>query len=201
MRLSCRNHAAAMAKTVGRQYRCKAEADKRGFTTKFISTQETIMRQSSITKTFTIAAVAVVALGLAPAAKGDDKGCSSASLAGTFSRRDTGTILMAPVAAGVGPIAVVGTFTFDGSGNVTGATVSSQNGNIVRGTQTGTYTVNPDCTGTITVQPPGGHAAHYSFVMDDSENGFQYICTDSGPISIVYTGTARRQFPLTDWRR
>jgi hypothetical protein len=157
------------------------------------------MRQSSIAKTCTIGALAALALGLAPGAKGDDKGCSTTSLTGTFSRRDTGTILLPAAAAG--PIAVVGTFTFDGSGNVTGAIVSSQNGTIGHATQTGTYTTNPDCTGTITVQALGGHAAHYSFVMDDSLNGFQYICTDSGPISIVYTGTARRQFPMTDWRR
>jgi hypothetical protein len=159
------------------------------------------MKRSTIAKTFTIAAIAALAVSIAPTAGAADKGCSAASLVGTFSRRDTGTVLVAPVAAGVGPIAVVGTFTFSGNGDLTGATVTSQNGNIGQGTQTGTYTVNPDCTGTITVQPLGGHAAHYSFVMDDSGNGFQYICTDSGPISIVYTGVARRQFPVGDWRQ
>ena len=157
------------------------------------------MKRSTIAKTFAIAAVAVLALSIAPAAKAADKGCSSITLAGTFSRRDTGTVLLPAAAAG--PIAVVGTFTFDGTGNVTGATVSSQNGNIGHGTQTGTYTVNPDCTGTIIVLGASGHSSHYSFVMDESENGFEYICTDSGPISIVYTGVARRQFPLGDWRQ
>jgi|SRR5579872_144561 len=159
------------------------------------------MRHSTIAKIFAIASVTILALGIAPAAKAADKGCSTVSLLGTFSRRDTGTVLIAPAAAAVGPIALVGTFTFDGNGNVTGASVSSQNGNIGRGTYTGTYTVNPDCTGTIVVQGSGGHAAHYSFVMDDGGSGFQYICTDSGPISIVYSGTARRQFPVGDWRQ
>jgi hypothetical protein len=158
------------------------------------------MKRSTTAKTFTIAAAAVLALSIAPSAKAGDKGCSNITLMGTFSRRDTGTVL-APAAA-AGPIAVVGTFTFDGSGNVTGASTSSQNGNIGRATQTGTYTVNADCTGTITVQvTPGGYSSHYSFVIDDNGSGFQFICTDSGPISIVYTGTARRQFPVGDWRQ
>ena len=156
------------------------------------------MKQSTIAKTFVIAAVAALAVAIAPTANAADKGCSTISLWGTFSRMDTGTVLLPAAAAG--PVAAVGTFTFDGTGNVTGATVSSQNGNIGHGTQTGTYIVNPDCTGTITVLGSSGHASHYSFVMDDGGSGFQYICTDSGPISIVYSGTARRQFPVGDWR-
>ena len=118
---------------------------------------------------------------------------------GTFSRRDTGTVLAPAMAAG--PIAVVGTFTFDGNGAITGASTSSQNGNIGQGTQAGTYTVNPDCTGTITVLGSSGRSSHYSFVIDDGGNGFKYICTDSGAVAIVYTGEARRQFPVGDWRQ
>jgi hypothetical protein len=158
------------------------------------------MKHSTIAKTFVFAAVSALALSIAPTANAADKGCSNASLAGTFSRRDTGTVLSPAPAAG--PIAVVGTLTFDGNGAVTGASVSSQNGTIGHGTQTGTYTVNPDCTGTITVQvSPGGYSAHYFFVIDDSGSEFQFICTDSGAISIVYTGVARRQFPVGDWRQ
>lgn len=156
------------------------------------------MKHSTITKTFTLAAIAAVGLGLAPTAKAVDKGCSAVTLLGTFSRHDTGTVLASP--GGNGPVAAVGTFTFDGNGNVTGATTVSNFGTIGTGTQKGTYTVNSDCTGAIVVAGSGGHASHYSFVIDDSGNGFQYICTDSGPISIVYTGTARRQFPVGDWR-
>lgn len=157
-----------------------------------------VMKTSNVTKTFTIAAFIALVLGIAPTAMAADKGCSTHSLLGTFSRRDTGTILLP--AAIAGPVAAVGTFTFDGTGNVTGTLVLSQSGNIGRGTQAGTYTVNPDCTGTITVLGASGHASHYTFAMDDDANGFEYICTDSGPISIVYSGTARRQFPVTDWR-
>jgi hypothetical protein len=158
------------------------------------------MKRSNTTNTFAIAALTALAMAIAPTAKAGDKGCSNITLAGTFSRRDTGTVLAPAMAAG--PIAVVGTFTFDGNGAVTGASTSSQNGTIGHGTQSGTYTVNPDCTGTIAVQvSPGGFTSHYFFVIDDGGSEFQFICTDSNPISIVYTGVARRQFPVGDWRQ
>lgn len=156
--------------------------------------------RNTIAKTFTIAALTALTLSIAPTATAADKGCSNASLIGTYARRDSGTILSPPAMAG--PIAVVGTFTFDGNGNLTGAGVSSQNGNIGHGTSTGTYTVNPDCTGTIVNQGSGGHASHYSFVMDDNGLEIQYICTDTAPgFAIVYTGFARRQFPWGDPRQ
>jgi len=159
------------------------------------------MKRSTITKTFTLAAIAAVGMGLAPTARAAEKGCATWTLLGTFSRLDTGTVLASP--GGAGPVAYVGTFTFDGNGNVTGATTYSISGIIGTGTQTGTYTVNSDCTGTITVQGASGRSSHYSFVIDDNGNGFQYICTDSTPPTflIVYTGTARRQFPVGDWRQ
>ena len=49
-----------------------------------MNTKERIMKPSTIAKTFTIAAVTVLALGLAPTAKADDKGCTNATLQGTF---------------------------------------------------------------------------------------------------------------------
>jgi hypothetical protein len=158
------------------------------------------MKRSNIGKAFAAASVAILVMGIAPAAKAANKGCSTASLIGTFVRHDLGTVLLPAAAAG--PIAKVGTLTFDGNGAVTGSGVSSQNGNIVQVTDTGTYTVNSDCTGNFAVMSlPGGFTAHYFFVIDDSGSGFQFICTDSGPISIVYSGVARRQFPVGDWRQ
>jgi hypothetical protein len=79
-------------------------------------------------KTFTIAAVTLLALGLAPAAKADDKGCTNASLNGTFSQKGSGVITAPPSIAG--PMANVGTLTFDGRGAVTGALVNNLNGTI-----------------------------------------------------------------------
>jgi hypothetical protein len=155
------------------------------------------MKRSHTIKTFAIAAVSAFALSVAPAAKADNKGCSNLTLQGSFALKGTGVILSPPAAAG--PYATVLTLAFDGLGGVTSTFgSSSQNGNIGPQTEAGTYTVSPDCTGTYMVAiSPGGFTAHYLFVIDDSGNEIQIICTDTG---VVFSGTARRQFPLGDWR-
>ena len=98
-----------------------------------------------------------------------------------------------------GPTAIVNVLNFDGNGAVTSAVgSSSQNGSIGQLTETGTYTVNPDCTGTYqALLAPAGFTAHYLFVIDSDLNQIEIICTDSG---VVFSGTARRQFPVDDWR-
>src|SRR5207253_7424371 len=53
----------------------------------------------------------------------------------------TGTII------GEGPVASVGTFTFDGEGIIVGHFSQSRNGNLNHQSPTGTYTVNSNCTG------------------------------------------------------
>jgi hypothetical protein len=147
--------------------------------------------------TFVIAAVASLALSMAPAAKADNKGCSNITLKGTFANLGTGFVISPPSLAG--PLNGVITETFDGNGGVTSGGMNSFNGNISPGTAKGTYTVNPDCTGTYQVLiTPGGFTAHYSFVIFDSGNSFKYICTDPG---VVYSGVSTRQYPVGDWRQ
>lgn len=144
---------------------------------------------------FAIAALAAIALGVAPMAKADsDKGCSNASLKGTFSHMATGFIT-AP-AAMAGPEAGVGTDTFDGNGASTGAATLSLNGNIIPLVTTGTYKVNPDCTGTYTILALGG-TIRLAIVITDSGNEIQAVCVDTG---IVQTHIFRRQFPVGDFR-
>ena len=155
------------------------------------------MKHSTTAKTLTLAAVAVFALGIAPSAEADDKGCSNASLLGTFAYTLTETVISPPPIAG--PTAEVGTQTFDGKGGTTGTATLSSNGNIFQFTFTGTYTVNPDCTGTFTLLIAGpGITQHVYFVIDDNESEFRAIETDAG---FVGTRIGRRQFPAGDWRR
>ena len=160
-------------------------------------TKEMIMRHSSIAKTFTIAAISGLVLGMAPAARADDKGCSNSSLDGTYAYTGTGFIVTPAFAAG--PFAEVGTQTFDGKGATSTTLTASQNGNIFQTTFTGTYTVNPDCTGTFNLSAPAlGITVTLFFVIDDNLNGFQAIETLPG---VVVTRIARRQFPVGDWRQ
>ena len=151
------------------------------------------MKRSFFAKTFAIAAAAALALSLAPTAKADDKGCSNAILRGTFAYTSTGSIATPPAIAG--PFVEVGTQAFDGNGGTTAAAMSSQNGNISPLTVTGTYTVNPDCTGTMTLQVtfPGvpTFPVDVYFVVDDGGDEFQAIETDPG---LVITRIGRRLF-------
>jgi hypothetical protein len=161
----------------------------------FVNAKEIIMKPSTIAKTLTIAAVTAFALGIAPRAKADDRGCSEATLKGVFAYTSTGFIVAA--APYGGPYAEVGTQTFDGKASVTFTFNASQNGAVGPGTATGTYTVNDDCTGTF-METSDGFTAHFSFVIDKSGDELQAICQDT---SAVVTRFARRQFPRDDWRR
>ena len=156
------------------------------------------MKRTTIAKTFAIAAVTALALGMAPTAKADDKGCSNATLKGTFAYTMTGFVLIPALA---GPFAEVGTQTFDGKGATTAAATLSQNGNIDQVTITGKYTVNPDCTGTFTLQvSPFGITNRVFFVIHDGGTGFQGIETNPAPGGVI-TSVGRKQFPaVADWR-
>jgi hypothetical protein len=166
-----------------------------------MNAKEIIMKRSTIATTFTIAAVSALALGVAPTMSAGDKGCTNASVQGTFAYTGTGFVVTPTARAG--PFAEAGTQTFDGKGGTTASFTASGNGNIFQTTFTGTYTVNPDCTGTINFTasgpvPPAGTIVTLFFVIDDNFNGFQAIETVPG---VVVTRTARRQFPAGDWRQ
>jgi hypothetical protein len=155
------------------------------------------MKHSTNAKTFAFAAVTALALTMAPAATAANKGCSNASLMGTFAYTTIGSFVAAP--APLGPYAEVGTQTFDGIGTTTTAGTSSTSGSVAQSTSSGTYTVNADCTGTFILPIAPGISAHYFFVIADTLDSFQAVCTD--PVAVI-TRTARLQFPaLGDWRR
>lgn len=73
-------------------------------------------------------------------------GCSLASVAGKWGFTTNGTVL------GVGPRASLGIFTLDRSGNlIRGKATANLNGTVTDETFSGTYTVDPDCTGKLTI--------------------------------------------------
>ena len=154
------------------------------------------MQRSNLAGTFTIAAIVTLALSLAPTAKADNKNCTNASLKGTYGYTSTGFITVGP--APVGPFAEVGTQTFDGKGATTATATLSANGNIVQITITGTYTVNPDCTGTFTLLvSPFGATTHLFFVVDDNGTELRAIQTGGGSVETLI---GRKQFPAGDYR-
>lgn len=154
-------------------------------------------------KNIAITVAAALAFSVVQGAQAADKGCSNASLYGTFSYKVTGVLTAPPSLAG--PFATVGAQTFDGNGNTTATAWASQNGSIVQVSAMGTYTVNPDCTGTMTIQvnvlsppmviPP----TQYFFVLENDGTEFQALSLGPGQ---VLTAVGKLQFPEPgDWRR
>jgi hypothetical protein len=143
-----------------------------------------MMKLLKSTKSLT--ALAVFALAIATASARADDRCSNATLKGTWSDQDTGTIV------GVGPFAGVNVDSFDGHGKLTISGISSLNGSVSPGVETGTYHVNQDCTGTYTVQDSFGDTFDAYFVIGDGGNEIRIVITDAGT---VINCVARRQFP------
>ena len=119
--------------------------------------------------TLAIVFATMFALGIVPRAQaGEHRECSNASLQGSFGFTSTGTLLAIPP-PNAGPFAEIGRQTFDGRGdNTEGTATLSANGNIGRVTFFGTYVVNPDCTGSMTLLVlPLGRTITLDFVIDD----------------------------------
>ena len=135
---------------------------------------------------------AVFVLGVLPRAEADEhRGCSEASLRGSFGFTSTGTLLALPPPL-AGPFAEIGRQTFDGNGNTDATATLSANGNIKRVTVQGTYEVNPDCTGSMRlVVFPFNSTVDLDFVIDDDGAELRAIVTGTGSVeSRVY----RKQF-------
>jgi hypothetical protein len=93
------------------------------------------------------AAIALPALsGVAWAGGSDDFGCSERTLKGDYA------FSVLTVAGATGPGVIVGLGTFDGKGGFTQIDYPGASGLAdFRAGQTGTYTVNRDCTGFMTI--------------------------------------------------
>lgn len=119
------------------------------------------------------------------------KECSDATLRGSFGYTSTGTLLEAFVPPPyAGPFAEVGRQTFDGKGKTDATATLSANGNIMKVTIEGTYKVNPDCTGSMTLVSSLG-TSHADFVIDDDGAELRAIFTESG---VVESRVYRKQF-------
>jgi hypothetical protein len=110
--------------------------------------------------------------------------CSLRSITGSYGYTVNGTNLSS------GPLAAVGLVSSDGTGNLTASETDSLNGTIVRRTITGTYTVNPDCTGTVTFTDNFNQTTHLDFVAVQDQAELRFIQTDSGSVT---TGVATKQ--------
>ena len=133
------------------------------------------MKHSNKARALTIVAAFAFALAAGSTAKAANRGCSNATLQGTYSDSDIGTII------GAGLFVGVNLDTFDGKGNLSVSGMSSVNGSISALAASGAYTVNPDCTGTCTVSDSVGDTFQSFFVIDQGGNELQIVIQTQAP--------------------
>jgi hypothetical protein len=98
------------------------------------------------------------------------------------------------------PAGTIGVVTFDGAGNAAVSFTSVGVGNdpnqppVMSGTQTGTYSINPDGSGTINLAAAAGQSGKstYAFVITDGGSGLLLMLTDGTGHDVSF-GTARLQ--------
>ena len=106
-------------------------------------------------------------------------GCTDLTIKGSYAFTVHGQILTPN-----GPLLVDGIArtTFDGNGNLTQVDAVAINGHIplVWRPGTGTYTVNSDCTGTMTLINTGQPTLHLAILVSQSGNHIHTVVTDPG---------------------
>src|SRR4051812_13543525 len=105
-----------------------------------------------------IAAAITMTFPVRPAAAA---GCGAQTLTGRYAYAFSGFKTQGDTAAQRTPFAQAGHEVYDGKGAVSGNATGSYNGTIVRLKYTGTYTINADCSGSVTTTDDRGEAAHY----------------------------------------
>jgi len=112
----------------------------------------------------------------------DLEGCSAATLHGryglTFSGYGTNGAVPAPITAFI-PVAGVGLVTFDGNGNLSASETVSNGGSVFPVNLPGNYTVNSDCTGSLTTAN-----AHLNLVIVRNGREILSVNTQQGRVVV-----------------
>jgi len=116
----------------------------------------------------------LVVVALTPAAHAAER-CTTAGLKGNYGFTGIGFF---SIGSENGPIVATAVATLDGESNVTATVTASFNGDVQTFPYTGTYSMNPDCTGSITATPGSG-LANFSIVV--VRGGAEILGMDSDP--------------------
>ncbi len=156
------------------------------------------MRRRIAPVTVVVALATTFILVFGPGVQAQERSeCSTATLHGSFGFTSSGALNALPPPS-AGPFGEIGKQTFDGDGNTDGTATLAANGNLRRVTWQGTYVVNPDCTGSMTLLvSPLGATVNLDFVIDDDETEIRAISTGptgTGVIGNVETRVYKKQF-------
>ena len=106
--------------------------------------------------------------------------CSNSTIRGSYAFTIHGTIFLPNGSTLL--IDGLAKQTFDGDGNFTQVDAVATNGNLPPGWRpgSGTYSVNPDCTGTQTIVIPGNPDVHLQLIVAQSGNTIHQVVIDPG---------------------
>jgi hypothetical protein len=148
-------------------------------------------RMTALVPLAALAALTLVATAL-PVAHAEDGAdtCSVSMLKGAYSVQAQGTIVsqLPNFPAPPFPFAEAGIDNLDGAGNIAGKVTVNIDGLAVQATVAGTYTVNSDCTGTLSLSTSLGIPVNESIVVLGKQS-FLAVDTDS---YVVVTRTMER---------
>jgi hypothetical protein len=106
--------------------------------------------------------------------------CSNSTIRGSYAFTIHGTIFLPDGSTVL--LDGLAKQTFDGNGNFTQVDAVADNGNLTPGWRpgSGTYSVNPDCTGTQTIVIPGNPDVHLQFIVAQSGNTIHQVVIGPG---------------------
>ena len=113
-----------------------------------------------------------------------DNPCSLRTLKGTYAYHCSGVHLgnEQPVY-----VAFAGQEHYNGDGTMTGVYSFSDNGTISHNiAYTGTYTVNPDCTGTLTTKDVNGVVVHADLFFGHDGEEIHFVLTDDFVVDAAF---------------
>ena len=115
--------------------------------------------------------------------------CSNSTIRGTYAFTLHGTIFLPDGSTLL--IDGIAKQTYDGDGNMTQVDAVATNGVLPPGWRfgSGTYSVDSDCTGTLTITIPGLSDLHVQFIVAQSGNTIHQVVTDPG---VATTGDGER---------
>lgn len=158
-----------------------------------------ILKRNLSRTALVIVFAATILTSMAATAQAKKNACSFARAAGKYGTSDSGTVV------GIGPRAADALLTLDTEGNIGGPATASLNGSVTHSTLSGTYTVNPDCTGTASFSEfdQSGNViitATVDFVWVDNMREILFIFTSAKlangtPLGTVINGNAKKLVP------
>ena len=132
---------------------------------------------SAAARTSGLVVLLALGLSLAPSAQAQTGACDLTSVAGSFGYTLNGFAYDSQ--SYLYMIGAAGRMQSDSNGNLTGTETYSFDGNVLKRAYTGTYVVNADCTGSMTLTTAGGTISNFDFFLVSSGKEIDMVQTDA----------------------